>query len=404
MKLYLGIDWSENEHQAVWLNEAGIIVAQFKMSHSPEGLVKLETSRQQLGLAAKECPVAIETAHHLLVDFLWARGYEQLYVIPPSVIKSNRGRFGNSGAKDDHRDAQLIAEVLRTDRGRLQPWRPDQPLTQQIRAKVNQLQFLTKQKVRYGNRLRALLLRYYPTALEIFGKWSSLISLSFIEHYPTPQAAAALSLADFEAFAQELAYPQARIAACYARLKQPQVQACAEAVLSYQAEAAWLAAALKQVIQTKYQVLKELTSLFERHPDHQLFASLPGTGPLLAPALLSKFGDDRARFPSPASVQALAGTCPVTEQSGKHRLIKFRFGCDRQFRHIVQQWAHASLRESVWANAYWQQLQPRCSSEHQALRCLANRWLAVAWKLWQTGKCYDQAYHLRQRALQAKAR
>jgi len=404
MKVYLGIDWSENEHQAVWLNEAGVMVAHFKLSHSPEGLVKLETSRQQLGLAAKDCPVAIETVHHLLVDFLWARGYEQLYVIPPSVIKSNRGRFGNSGAKDDLRDAQLIAEVLRTDRGRLQPWRPDQPLTQQIRAKVNQLQFLTKQKVRYGNRLRALLLRYYPTALEVFGKWSSLISLNFIEHYPTPQAAAALSLAEFEAFAQDQAYPQGRIAACYARLKQPQVQACAEAVLAYQAEAAWLAAALKQVIQTKSQVLKELTSLFERHPDHQLFASLPGTGPLLAPALLSKFGDDRARFPSPASVQALAGTCPVTEQSGKHRLIKFRFGCDRQFRYIVQQWAHASLRESVWANAYWQQVQPRCASEHQALRCLANRWLAVAWKLWQTGRSYDQAYHLQQRALRAKAR
>ena len=404
MKVYVGIDWSENEHEVVWLNEQGVIIAQFSMAHNPEGLVKLETARQQLGLSAAACPVALETAHHLVVDFLWARGYEQLYVIPPSVIKSNRGRFGNSGAKDDPRDAHLIAEVLRTDRGRLQPWQPDKPLTQQIRAKINQLQFLTKQKVRYANRLRALLLRYYPAALEVFGLWRSQISLSFIEHYPTPQAAEALEWAEFEAFALKRAYRKTQIAACYARLKKAQPQACPEAILAYQGEAVWLAGALKQVQQTKTQVLKELTKLSEQHPDHQLFASLPGTGAFLAPALLSKFGDDRKRFSSPASLQALAGTCPVTHKSGKGRVIKVRYACDRQFRQIVQQWARASLRDSIWANLYWQQVRRRCQSENQALRCLGNRWLAVAWKLWQTGQLYDQAYHLQQHALRAKAR
>jgi hypothetical protein len=33
---------------------------------------------------------------------------------------------------------------------------------------------------------------------------------------------------------------------------------------------------------------------------------------------------------------------------------------------------------------------------------LANRWLAIAWKLWQTGQAYDEAYHLKQRALCSK--
>lgn len=67
---------------------------------------------------------------------------------------------------------------------------------------------------------------------------------------------------------------------------------------------------------------------------------------MLAPALLAKFGDDRARFPTPASVQALAGTCPVTDQSGKRKVIKFRRACDREFRWIVQQraWRSKPLR------------------------------------------------------------
>lgn len=403
MTVYIGIDWSENEHEVVWLNEAGAIIAHFTMKHKPDEFMKLEQTRQRLGLAVSDCVVALETAHNLVVDFLWAWGYEQLYVIPPSVIKSNRGRFSSSGARDDARDGQLIAEVLRTDRGRLQPWSPDRPLTRQIRAKVSLLQYLTKQKVRCSNRLRAILLRYYPAALQVFGQWSSQISLTFIQQYSSPPAAAALEWPDFEAFGRRHGYAAARLPACFARLRQPQPQASPATVAAYQDEAVYLADHLQHLIRAKNQTGQELSRLFGQHPDQAIFASLPGAGDFLAPALLSKFGDDRARFPSPASLQALAGTCPVTDQSGKRKLIKFRQACDRQFRHIVQQWARHSLRTSVWANAYWQQVRPRCQSDSHALRCLANRWLAVAWKLWQTGQTYDQAYHLRQRARRAQA-
>ncbi len=404
MTVYIGIDWRENEHEVVWLNEPGAIIEHFTMKHRSEEFMKLEQARHRVGLVRDECVVALETAPNLVVDFLWAWGYEQLYVIPPSVIKSNRGRFSSSEARDDERDGHLIAEVVRTDRGRLQPWSPDRPLTRQIRAKVSLWHYLTKQKVRCSNRLRALLMRYYPLALQVFGLWSSQISLAFIQQYPTPQAATELSWDDFAAFGSQYGYPAVKLPACFARLQQPQPQASRETVLTYQDEAVYLAGHLSQLIRTKNQTLKELTGLFEQHPDQPIFASLPGAGELLAPALLSKFGDDRARFPTPASLQALAGTCPVTDKSGKRKVIKFRQACDRQFRHLVQQWARHSLRKSVWANAYWQQVRPHCQSDSHALRCLANRWLAVAWKLWQTGQLYDQSYHLQQRALRAQPR
>lgn len=404
MEVYIGIDWSENEHEVVWLNKPGAIIARYTMAHRPDGFMKIEQTRQELGLTAAECPVALETAHNLLVDFLWGWGYEQLYVIPPSVIKSNRGRFSSSGARDDERDGHLIAEVVRTDRGRLQPWSPDRPLTRQIRAKVSLIDYLTKQKVRCSNRLRAVLLRYYPVALQVFGQWSSQISLDFIQQYPSPQAAASLEWPDFETFGRAHGYAAAKLPACFVRLQQPQPQPSSGTVAAFQGEAVWLAGHLRELIRAKNQALKELQALFEQHPDRPIFASLPGAGDFLAPALLSKFGDDRHRFSSPAGVQALAGTCPLTDKSGKRKIIKFRQACDRQFRHIVQQWARHSLRVSVWANAYWQQIRPRCHSDSHALRCLANRWLAVAWKLWQTGQTYDQAFHLRQRALRAQAR
>jgi hypothetical protein len=40
---------------------------------------------------------------------------------------------------------------------------------------------------------------------------------------------------------------------------------------------------------------QRIEELFRRHPDHDLFGSLPGAGPKLAPRLLSEIGDDRTR-------------------------------------------------------------------------------------------------------------
>jgi hypothetical protein len=97
-------------------------------------------------------------------------------------------------------------------------------------------------------------------------------------------------------------------------------------------------------------------------------------------------------------VQALAGTCPVTQQSGKRKIVFFRRGCNREFRRIVQQFARASISQSGWALAYWHQVRPRCRSDSDAYRRLGNRWLAIIWKMWQDRKAYDETYHLQQRA------
>jgi hypothetical protein len=70
----------------------------------------------------------------------------------------------------------------------------------------------------------------------------------------------------------------------------------------------------------------------------------------------------------------------------------------------MQQFARASRQQSVWANAYWLKVRPHYRSDSHAHRCLANRWLSIIWKLWQTNQTYGEAYHLQQRTKRAKAR
>ena len=60
-----------------------------------------------------------------------------------------------------------------------------------MRAKVSLVIFLTHDMVRTENRLRAVLLRYYPAALEVFSSLDAQVTLAFIQEYSLPQAAAA---------------------------------------------------------------------------------------------------------------------------------------------------------------------------------------------------------------------
>jgi Transposase IS116/IS110/IS902 family len=59
---------------------------------------------------------------------------------------------------------------------------------------------------------------------------------------------------------------------------------------------------------------QRIEELFARHPDHDLFGSLPGAGPEIAPRLMAEIGDERDRFDGDAqNLQCLGGTAPVTK-------------------------------------------------------------------------------------------
>jgi transposase len=405
MEVYIGIDWSEQKHDVLFMNPAGQTMLSFQMAHHRDGFLQLEEARQELAVSTDHCLIGIETAHNLVIDFLWAWGYYQVYELPPSAVNRGRDRFKQSRARTDQSDAWVIADLLRTDLPNFHPWYPDSPLTRQIRAQVGLVLSLTRESLRLSNQLRAVLLRYYPTALRVFSGLDAFITLEFVRTYPNPQAAVTLSLQEFRTFAQQHRYPRPdNLPKCFARLQANYPQTDPATVIAFQSTAVQLAGLLIQVLRAKQDTLNQLQDLFWQHPDCEIYHSLPGAGDLLEPALLAHFGDDRRRFPTPAVVQALAGTCPVTDASGKRRRIYFRLACDHDFRYITQQWARASRKESDWAAVYYQQARLRGHSKSHALRCLANRWLAILWRLWQDRSTYDEAYHQQQRLLHSRPR
>jgi len=74
MQVYIGIDWSESKHDVVFMNAEGAVVARGVIEHTPAGFMRLEGMRQRLGEKAEECAVGLETAHNIVIDFLWSCG------------------------------------------------------------------------------------------------------------------------------------------------------------------------------------------------------------------------------------------------------------------------------------------------------------------------------------------
>ena len=93
---YCGIDWSEDHHNLCILNEAGGRVSQLQFEHSLAGFAQIEVERRKLEVPAGECFVGIETAYHLIVDFLLEHDYPT-YIVPPRATQGYRNRSAAAG-------------------------------------------------------------------------------------------------------------------------------------------------------------------------------------------------------------------------------------------------------------------------------------------------------------------
>ena len=134
--------------------------------------------------------------------------------------------------------------------------------------------------------------------------------------------------------------------------------------------------------------------MFASHPDHDLFASFPGAGPVCAPRLAAAFGTDRTRWATATELQAHAGIAPVTERSGKACWVHHRLACPKFLKQTFHEYADQSIRFSAWARAYYDQQRGRGNDHHAALRALAFKWMRILFRCWQDRTSYDEATYL----------
>jgi transposase len=98
-----------------------------------------------------------------------------------------------------------------------------------------------------------------------------------------------------------------------------------------------------------------LANHFEKHPDADIYRSLPGLGVILGARVLGEFGDDPNRYTNAKSRKNYAGTSPLTIASGKKKAVLARHVRNPRLYDAVDRWAFATLLNSPGARAYYDQ-------------------------------------------------
>jgi transposase len=309
--LYIGVDWADQKHDALALDEAGRKLGAIRVAHTAEGLSKLDAWLVQLlGETDKEQMACIvETNHGLLITFLLEHGWP-VYPVNPRTVDRKRSA---SNAKTDAIDAYLLAKTGRADFADLHRLIPDSEKVAELKGLTRDQDSLIQMQTRLVNQLTACLKDYYPVALDLFAKLQQRSTLLFLQSYPTLQAAQAASVEQIRQVLKAAGHTTASKVApsIFEQLHQPSLRANAVTIRTKSRLALALIVQLLPLVEQLSEYDKEIEQLFLSHEDNEVFLSLPRAGKRLAPRLLAEIGDDPSRYESAASLQALGGTSPV---------------------------------------------------------------------------------------------
>ena len=341
---FVGFDWASDHHDVVLVDRHGKVVEEFRFDDTAEGWQLLIKKLRK----HPDPAVAIETSSGATVERLLEAGYA-VYPVNPKAAKRYRERKAPSGTKSDRFDAWSLADALRLDGHTWRLLKSDDPLTAELRLLCRDEIVLIEQRTALVCQLRAALREYYPVALEAFDQWTVPPAWAFIEAFPTPAALTAAGKRKWEKFlhTHKLYRPQT-----YQKrldlFAQAQTFCGSEATMNAKSMLAVALASQLRVLQSHLDKFRDqIEKLFAKHPDHDLFGSLPGTGDKLAPRLLAELGDNRERFGSPEALQCHAGTAPVSFQSGQLNRVRFRQACHKVLRYTVHLWADRSRRRPL---------------------------------------------------------
>lgn len=387
--LTAGIDWATDTNALCIIDGHGQITDQLTTPADAAGIGRLVDRLTRRGVQL----VGIERPDGPVVDALLAAG-RTVVVIPPRQVKHLRTRYGQAGNKHDRFDAFVLADTVRTDRQRLTPLHPDTPATTALRSSVRARTDLVEARVGLCNQLRAHLRVVFPGAVGLFADLDAPVSLAFLARYPSAEAAAWLTHRRLGAWLAANAYcgrtPTRillqRLQDAPGGLRGQAATAAAHTTLAY---VATLRALRDQIAALDATIAEQLAL----HPDAAIWQSLPRAGIIRAAKLLVEVGDARGRFPTEASLAALAGAAPSTRQSGRHQTVTFRWACDKKLRDAVMNFAGDSRHTSPWAAAIYDRHRAKGKTHQHAVRILARAWLRVIWRCWQDHTPYNPALH-----------
>src|SRR5215471_2711030 len=99
--------------------------------------------------------------------------------------------------------------------------------------------------------------------------------------------------------------------------------------------------------------------------------------------------------PGSADLLSHSGIAPVTEKSGNSCWVHRRLACSNFIRQTFHEFAAQSIRWSIWARIYYDQMRARGLRHPAAVRALAFKWIRIIYRCWKDNQPYDKQQYLK---------
>jgi transposase len=400
---FVGVDWASQTHHVVLTDARGGKVAERGFDHGGEGLAEMATwiCRHAGGAEPAAIGIAIEVPHGPVVEGLMERGFP-VHAINPKQLDRFRDRFSPAGAKDDSRDAEVLASALRTDPRCLRRLEPLDPTVVELREWSRIAEDLRHDRNRLGNRVRELLWRYYPQMLELTDDVAAPWFLDLWALVPTPTKAARIRESSVERLLKKHRIRRFSASDALASLRATPLAVAPGTVDAATAHLATAAERLRLVNRQIGQAddhIDRLTArlaepagnepgqVSEQH-DVTILGSLPGVGRIVLATLLAEAYEALRRRDYQA-LRCLSGVAPITRRSGKSLVVIMRQAVDVRLRNAVYHWARVATQHDKTSRAKYAALRARGHNHARALRSVADRLLAVACAMLEARSIFD---------------
>jgi transposase len=398
-RLFAGIDWASEEHTISILDANRNELESKAYNHSGTGLSQLADRLTTLsGSDVSTVAVGIETPHGAIVETLVERGFA-VFSLNPKQMDRFRDRHSVSGAKDDKRDAYVIADALATDMKKFHRVQLSGPQIIRLRQLCRSDEDVKQNQVQIGNQLRDLLNRYFPQMLALCPGVDEPWFWDLLEKVPLPEQATRLSASKIQRILA--AHRIRRIDGKQVReaLQVPALHlapggadAASEHVLLLLPQLRLYHQLRKQIESRIDSVLDELGSdeRIAEHRDVNLLRSLPGVGRCVAATVLAEASQALAERDYHA-LRSYAGVAPITRRSGKRKSITMRHACNERLRNAFYHWSRVSTQHDSRSKLHYANLRAKGHTHGRALRGVADRLLSVLIAMLRTGTAYDPA-------------
>jgi transposase len=398
-RFFVGVDWASQEHTISILDGNRKELENKAYPHTGAGLNQLANRLVEL---SDDRPAAvaigIETPHGAVVETMVERGFA-VFSLNPKQMDRFRDRHSVSGAKDDRRDAYVIADALATDLHKFHRVKLSEAAIVRLRQLCRNEEDVKQSQVQLGNQLRDLLNRYFPQMLSLCPGVDEPWFWDLVKKAPLPQQAAKLSASKIQRILS--AHRIRRIDGIKAReiLQAPALrlapggaEAASEHVLMLLPQLRLYNDLRKQLTSRIDAVLTEISEdeQIVGHRDVNLLRSLPGVGRCVAATMLAEASQALAERDYHA-LRSYTGVAPITKSSGKRQSVLMRKSCNERLRNAMYHWARVSTQNDARSKLHYTNLRSKGHSHGRALRGVADRLLAVLFAMLRSGTAYDPA-------------